>query len=430
MAHGASLKAHNPSNNSSSNSKAGVGSRRIFAPNFKLRVLDSYRNDPDCKGNQRATARKYGIHRRQIQKWLQVESALRNAVKKDGCIEPAEGARERDAKESIEAALDGENRRQRGDDEDRRVPALTTDSVADVCALRGEAAGGPLDLSFKRPAEMSMSMSLSMTNAAPAPAIGPVSSWPVQDGNLDGAGRIQVSKSLRDSPVPQPPPHQDIWDLSFKTRKRRRTPSPGPEQPSKSVKLFKPYLLDDIDITKLNNNNNNNNKEMDDREGRGEKDPVAYGENDKERDGDCSSVCCSAVCSYYNGVCDIKSEYCGSYSLHELQPSYYYYYHHHPSYRGEFDCYEDGLRKNGADCTGCCYEDISYGQNGLKHRQSYSLDFKLSAIDCYYQDSVCKGNQRAVANKYNIHRRQVQKWLKQAEELRLKNESLKQIHAA
>lgn len=60
--------------------KAGIGSRRIFAPQFKLQVLDSYRNDVDCKGNQRATARKYGIHRRQIQKWLQVENNLRNSV--------------------------------------------------------------------------------------------------------------------------------------------------------------------------------------------------------------------------------------------------------------------------------------------------------------------------------------------------------------
>uniref|UniRef100_V9IKS7 Brinker DNA-binding domain-containing protein n=1 Tax=Apis cerana TaxID=7461 RepID=V9IKS7_APICE len=49
-----------------------MGSRRIFAPAFKLKVLDSYRNDIDCRGNQRATARKYGIHRRQIQKVVTV----------------------------------------------------------------------------------------------------------------------------------------------------------------------------------------------------------------------------------------------------------------------------------------------------------------------------------------------------------------------
>lgn len=67
-----------------------------------------------------------------------------------------------------------------------------------------------------------------------------------------------------------------------------------------------------------------------------------------------------------------------------------------------------------------------------KHRQSYSLDFKLSAIECYYQDGMCRGNQRAVATKYNVHRRQVQKWLQQEEELRSRNESsyaVKQMHA-
>lgn len=57
-----------------------MGSRRIFTPQFKLQVLESYRSDPDCKGNQRATARKYNIHRRQIQKWLQCESSLRSSV--------------------------------------------------------------------------------------------------------------------------------------------------------------------------------------------------------------------------------------------------------------------------------------------------------------------------------------------------------------
>lgn len=56
-----------------------MGSRRIFAAAFKLKVLDSYRNDIDCRGNQRATARKYGIHRRQIQKWLQCEDNLRSS---------------------------------------------------------------------------------------------------------------------------------------------------------------------------------------------------------------------------------------------------------------------------------------------------------------------------------------------------------------
>ncbi|XP_053950977.1 uncharacterized protein LOC128858599 [Anastrepha ludens] len=65
---------------SSFTSNSKMGSRRIFTPHFKLQVLESYRKDSDCKGNQRATARKYNIHRRQIQKWLQCESNLRSSV--------------------------------------------------------------------------------------------------------------------------------------------------------------------------------------------------------------------------------------------------------------------------------------------------------------------------------------------------------------
>lgn len=57
-----------------------MGTRRIFTTIFKIKVLDSYRHDKDCRQNQRATARKYGIHRRQIQKWLQCETQLRNSV--------------------------------------------------------------------------------------------------------------------------------------------------------------------------------------------------------------------------------------------------------------------------------------------------------------------------------------------------------------
>ncbi|KAM7350582.1 transcriptional repressor brinker [Cochliomyia hominivorax] len=72
-----SLPTNKGINNSNS---AKMGSRRIFTPQFKLQVLESYRKDSDCKGNQRATARKYNIHRRQIQKWLQCESTLRSSV--------------------------------------------------------------------------------------------------------------------------------------------------------------------------------------------------------------------------------------------------------------------------------------------------------------------------------------------------------------
>lgn len=91
MAHGVNslVKRENEIGNKSRNESVDghqvinpsrMGSRRMFTPQFKLQVLDSYRNDSDCKGNQRATARKYGIHRRQIQKWLQCEPNLRSSV--------------------------------------------------------------------------------------------------------------------------------------------------------------------------------------------------------------------------------------------------------------------------------------------------------------------------------------------------------------
>ncbi|EEZ99232.2 uncharacterized protein brk [Tribolium castaneum] len=301
MAHGANMVLKREG-------KAGIGSRRIFAPHFKLQVLDSYRNDADCKGNQRATARKYGIHRRQIQKWLQVEGNLRSSV---------------------------------GKERSARLPDDEAPAPLDFTTRARTPDPAPMDLSLKRPATK-------QSQSAPA---GPPPS-PLRAPSPLGLARR---------------PHPDVWDLSTKQRKEE---APKP-------KLFKPYLDDDTPK-------------------RAELPP-----------------CCAALsgCYYNNNVCDIKSEY-SSYTLHELQPYYYSYPSAYQSPEYEMAPF---------------YEDPNYVQSAvpLKQRHSYSLDFKLSAIECYYQDSVCKGNQRAVATKYNIHRRQVQKWLKQADELRQKNETIK-----
>lgn len=165
--------------------KTGVGSRRIFSPQFKLQVLDSYRNDADCKGNQRATARKYGIHRRQIQKWLQVENTLRSGV--------GGGKQQQPPQAKSEVALNGH--RQRDDEssasaaaEPPRVPALEppTSWRAKPPSAPLPEATAPMDLSLKR---------------APAP-----------------------------------------WDLSLKRRAEE-------DVNTKPVKLFKPYLDDLKDRT-------------------------------------------------------------------------------------------------------------------------------------------------------------------------------------
>lgn len=366
-----------------SEGKTGVGSRRIFAPHFKLQVLDSYRNDADCKGNQRATARKYGIHRRQIQKWLQAENNLRNSVGK---------GREPEARKSgPEMALSA---RQRDDTRnataDERVPALTPPEVASAWppapldftthSRTSPDPYAPMDLSLKRPPSV---------DGAPVPCCAPISPR---------------------SPSPTfygPPADPDVWDLSIK-RRCVEVPSPSPISAPKPVKLFKPYLDDVM-----------------------QHDNSTCSEDSCPRFTELTPPCCSVSNnllvhpeSYYfnnnNIICDLKSEY--PYTIHELQPNKNYYYTVAKTYMypaPDYDHYSH-------------YEESHHLQSSpplIKQRQSYSLDFKLRAIECYYQDSVCRGNQRAVASKYNIHRRQVQKWLQQEDELRQRNESVKQMHA-
>lgn len=57
-----------------------LGRRRSFSLRFKLNVLDAFHRDIGVAGNQRATARKFGINRRQVQKWLGQESELRGEI--------------------------------------------------------------------------------------------------------------------------------------------------------------------------------------------------------------------------------------------------------------------------------------------------------------------------------------------------------------
>lgn len=409
MAHGLNsvLKRGVASLNCRNEGGKGVGSRRIFAPHFKLQVLDSYRNDADCKGNQRATARKYGIHRRQIQKWLQVENTLRNSVSnaKERIMltdKTIMYANRKSCNNDFDMTLNGN--RQRDDESvstasgiETRVPAITR---------------SPLAVPYMSPPfPRDYTIHGNMYTASPivakvdSPLIPPYPTAPIDLSFKRPNPTFVVESSMSCIPVsPQmpalsaiPEPHPDIWDLS--TKRKCRSPSPiqttlqmpdVAENISKPVKLFKPYL-DDIN-------------------------------EPKEFTLELKSYCSQAMIlsnesyCYNNNISEGNSEYTNMYTPHDLQRKSINYYNSH------FPNYEVGVY---------CYEDISFGKNlePVKQRQSYSLDFKLSAIDCYYQDSICKGNQRAVASKYNIHRRQVQKWLKQSEELRLRNQSIKELHA-
>ncbi|VEN47708.1 unnamed protein product [Callosobruchus maculatus] len=424
MAHGVSSVLKRPCKSESGGK--GIGSRRIFAPHFKLQVLDSYRNDADCKGNQRATARKYGIHRRQIQKWLQAENTLRNSVKDKEKASSLNGCRQPDV--GIEAAAARPSQPPAHQQQQlQRVPALppsapappppppqvpldftvhnrclrTSPNVANAdspspppCTLYTSpppmlpaptAMHCPMDLSLKKetPATFGYCFGGMPTGGVCMPLTPPPSSA----GSTDSCCRDEWSSTPKSDP--------DVWDLSTKGQKRRCT---SPPQDTKPVKLFKPYL----DVI----------KDSPEEPIKSEPSPACPEEAGLPT---CCSIPTSTDTYYFNNnyACDAECNY----TLHELKPYYYYCRDYCPC---------------DYDLAGCYYDELGYGPHGVssvKPRQRYSLDFKLSAIDCYYQDSVCKGNQRAVANKYNIHRRQVQKWLKQAEELRTKNESMKQIHA-
>lgn len=618
MAHGLNtiLKRGTNAMGCKSDGKTGIGSRRIFAPQFKLQVLDSYRNDADCKGNQRATARKYGIHRRQIQKWLQVENNLRNSVVKSKCSDLIVSPEAR--KCGLEMALRSAEHRQRDDvcveaytrqqrcsetagdaterrgeetldAADKRVPdipqhqhqehrhsspvavyATTITTLASStlqnrhhewqpmhplrhgspddtsstrsshsyshshsevefyggigspshCSLSprsppfvpiplhpypvvGAAAAAvsaatavtavtatlplhiptpgpvavvsptpfcssnmsPLPLDFTthtRRVAPSPDSPRGATTTSPAP-LSPVVQRPPYEQQSDSAAPIDLSLKKpypraaspdlqtqtlqQQAPVPveatvQAPPRitspntnsitilehhshthththsttqTQIWDLSTKGIKREHhdhqddiihiTPPSVPISESHSVtlaatnnrpiKLFKPYL--DHVIEECPNNTTTDIK------------PVIVSSIDANAMPYIDEHCYS---NNNNNVADIKMEY----------PSYYKDENYH---QGNFyspvnaDYYPNGgLHFMDSRLS---YEDARY--RAIKQRQSYSLDFKLSAIECYYSDAICRGNQRAVASKFKIHRRQVQKWLKQEDQLRQRNDT-------
>lgn len=389
MAHGVSAVLKRPCK---VEGKTGIGSRRIFPPHFKLQVLDSYRNDVDCKGNQRATARKYGIHRRQIQKWLQVENNLRNSVKGKTPSQVVKDA----------VTLKGnEYGRQLGDNFpprqlEARVPQMLS-PVPEIIV--------PLDFTTHAREHASP------IAGSPVPNFDPAAPMDLSVKRATTGDHVAFTPILQHSPIAQFPSsayysNPDAWDLSTKTSKRKSedcTVNSTVANP-KPVKLFKPYL-DDLEERSSDDDN-------------------------KEKCAEIISNCCGYSCNYEyytnnnnNNNNNNNSSAYDTYTLHELQPksSLSQYHFYHPVTTTTY------IYAN-PECE--VYYPYDEPLQPLKQRQSYSLDFKLSAIECYYQDELCRGNQRAVASKYNIHRRQVQKWLQQEDELRERNVVVKQEHVS
>lgn len=323
-----------------SEGKSGVGSRRIFAPQFKLQVLDSYRNDADCKGNQRATARKYGIHRRQIQKWLQVESTLRNGLNGKSTTQTVHKSemslnvhRQRDdetsAKRSASLAAEA------------RVPALEPPAgwwTQQQAPIYVPDPSTPMDLSIKR----ELLYSTIKRESLPSP---PDTVFVPVPG---------PSPSL-------PSPEADVWDLSSKNENKRKT-DPNEEPPSKP-KLFKPYLDDWKEDHQVKQSI-----------------PIVVVAPQSSQVMYCCQTPCTQCCTelYYsnnNYCCDqVKShtEFHFSYTFHEL-PS-------RTSY--------------------CPFGYCPDQSDPLYPRPSEQPPRNASPIDT----ALCKGNPRAVALKYRILR--------------------------
>lgn len=398
---------NNNNNKTASGGKTGIGSRRIFPPHFKLQVLDSYRNDSDCKGNQRATARKYGIHRRQIQKWLQAETNLRNSVsnsnnqgsKGGNSTNNTTSAASNNAATTLMSVNVGCDLSLSGccrlrDDSvpdayynEQRVPCL---GVQEHCCANAAAMdySSSSSSSSSSLCDMPLSSSTSTLNL-PSPSLSPSqyhnkSPSPVMidhpylstyhptpiihepiDLSLKHLRAISPYDTVKCLPV-QPTPiyvsacsnevtDPEVWDLSVRKRafKQELEMEPPAKRP---VKLFKPYLDDNQD-------------------------------SDDPNEADVKPV----LNNNYNSP---------DYSTNPCCPSSSYYY-----------------QSSSVPCQGySCYNPMVVP---LKQRQSYSVDFKLRAIETYYYgEECCRGNQRAVASKYNVHRRQVQKWLRQEDELR------------
>ncbi|EDS26035.1 conserved hypothetical protein [Culex quinquefasciatus] len=400
---------------SASGGAAGkMGSRRIFTPQFKLQVLDSYRNDSDCKGNQRATARKYGIHRRQIQKWLQVENNLRSAA-----ANSANGGGGAGSVPTGAAAPPSFSH-----------PHETSSSSASLSVLNGKSAAA---------------VALAASQQVPRPTFSPVSggeypdrlhlldqyyhyaryaidcpidlSLPQQFRKVEqqALSPCSTASSVYSSrPRSATPPVQDqaqenaAVDLSCRKRKSSEDSSSDGASAPKSVKLFKPYLLDEKEEDKEDKDSQIDSplpKEV----GRHDYPPIIWNFHAQQR--------------YYEGL--YGSEY-GSGTPYGYPPSPLYpvtpiprtpFSTLSPSPPSSSWAPPQASPVSGYDSSTSISSVYSHDGNEDTAGYSYSLELKQQAIDSYYHDVSCRGDFRAVASKFNIQRKYVEKWLAQEDHL-------------
>ncbi|XP_051167064.1 uncharacterized protein LOC127285219 [Leptopilina boulardi] len=332
-----------------------MGSRRIFAPAFKLKVLDSYRNDIDCRGNQRATARKYGIHRRQIQKWLQCEDNLRSSCPElgttGGILKLEENTRSDIA--STSPALNLSLARLHGDElpipppshpPSRNSPLTTEFHVGyteDIEKKYYPETGfrEMYQLSYRYEESNYENVDTGITRAVlHAPA--EIKAERVSPDSAATPGMYEMPESPSASFLP-------------------------PQTTTNSPTHFEPTL------------------------------PLYPYQTDK------------APCCQENTKIEGEVEFKEDHPPHEGD------YSGPSSPQGPVSS-----SRSTSSCSDSELDSTSYQPGDLNRRRSFSLLFKINVLDAFHRDVIVSGNQRATARKFGINRRQVQKWLGQEMELR------------
>ncbi|XP_071442816.1 uncharacterized protein brk [Hetaerina americana] len=393
------------------------GARRMFSASFKLRVLDSYRLDPECRGNQRATARKYGIHRRQIQKWLQVEALLRSAVRGPGDMALDLVIRDKDMPE---ASIKCEPLDEEEDGETPPPKSLTPGNQDTSIWVKQEAQEDVTNAQPTRLPTFSKRRSFSLQFK-----LGVLDAFHAGCGNqratarLFGINRRQVQKWLRQearlrseasvAAVAAERQRLGRWAAEEEDA-GEKTSAVGWEPPLNIPVVRRPWADFDEEVPEVKRPR---------WEWPMEQETALCLVKAEKQTGDLSVVPSApkerrlppaphwvppplsvmyAACDEFIGLC------------HNTVALAF-----HPNGKDVVSSSSSAASSPDPLPFSC----LPPSPPGGRRRQCYHLDFKLRAIEEYHEgDGEWRGNQRAVAKRFGVHRRQIQKWLKQEEQLR------------
>ncbi|XP_031779555.1 uncharacterized protein LOC116416183 [Nasonia vitripennis] len=417
-----------------------MGSRRIFAPAFKLKVLDSYRKDIDCRGNQRATARKYGIHRRQIQKWLQCEENLRSCCSADGSSSSSSSSSSSGSSSNVATPASSPQKELLLDSCVAVPPAAAT--VPQQHHHNGAPASPALNLSLARLHGDELAAAAAAQQHQPPPPPPPPSSsaqalaaqhQPTASAaaanyRFHGAAATAAAArptgypDLKDKVLPiqqhyQPPADYSVLELyppslyqqqqqQHHHHHHRYFQPPTISYPVESPKLEeesypRSSLLAPADI-KTERASPDSQREsltpaVEPEKQQLKRERLDDEEHDFQRSA--SSSVSPPLPSHHQHL-DYQQQ---QHHLEALPPS--------PQHSD---------RSTGCSSSDSEMDQQSGGPNAadLARRRSFSLRFKLDVLDAFHRDAGVAGNQRATARKFGINRRQVQKWLGQESELR------------